>query len=35
MTGLANAAKEVREKGTFSFVDRAMLTSELNGFFPE
>lgn len=35
MTGLAEAAKEAREKGTFSFVDRALTTLELNRFFPE
>ena len=35
MTGLADAAKEAREKGTFTFVDRAMLTTELNRYFPE
>src|SRR5258706_14355923 len=30
MTGLADAAQEVRNKGTFNFVDRAILTPELN-----
>lgn len=35
MTGLADAAKEAQEKGTFTFVDRIMITPELNGFFPE
>jgi len=35
MTGLAEAAKEAREMGTFTFVDRVMITSELNRFFPE
>ena len=35
MTGLADAAQEVRDKGTFNFVDRAMLTAELNRFFPD
>ncbi len=35
MTGLLEAAQEAREQGTFSFVDRAMLTTELNRFFPE
>jgi 2-methylisocitrate lyase-like PEP mutase family enzyme len=35
MTGLADAAQEVRSKGTFSFVDRSMLTAELNRYFPE
>jgi 2-methylisocitrate lyase-like PEP mutase family enzyme len=35
LTGLMDAAQEAREKGTFSFVDRAMLTPELNLYFPE
>jgi 2-methylisocitrate lyase-like PEP mutase family enzyme len=35
MSGLADAAGEVREKGTFNFVERAMLTTELNHYFPE
>jgi 2-methylisocitrate lyase-like PEP mutase family enzyme len=35
MTGLLDAAQEARTKGTFSFVDRAMLTTELNRYFPE
>jgi len=35
MTGLIDAAKEVREKGTFTFVDHVMITPELNGFFPD
>jgi 2-methylisocitrate lyase-like PEP mutase family enzyme len=35
MTGLMEAAQEARTKGTFSFVDRAMLIAELNRFFPE
>ena len=35
MTGLADAAQEARNKGTFNFVDRAMLTAELNRYFPE
>jgi 2-methylisocitrate lyase-like PEP mutase family enzyme len=35
MTGLLDAAQEAREKGTFSFVDRAMLTAELSRYFPE
>ena len=34
MTGLLDAAQEARDKGTFSFVERAMLTAELNRFFP-
>lgn len=35
MTGLADAATEARDKGTFNFVDRVMLTSELNRYLPE
>lgn len=35
MTGLAEAAEEARTKGTFNFVDRAMVTAELNRHFPE
>ena len=35
MTGLVEAAQEARDKGTFNFVDRAMLTAELNRHFPE
>ena len=35
MTGLAEAAQESRNKGTFTFVDRIMVTPELNRFFPE
>ncbi|MFZ5778976.1 MAG: isocitrate lyase/PEP mutase family protein [Pseudomonadota bacterium] len=32
MTGLVTAAKEVKEKGTFSFVDTSIPTPELNAF---
>ena len=32
MSGLLGAAREVREKGTFSYLDRSMTTPELNGF---
>ncbi|MET0498601.1 MAG: isocitrate lyase/phosphoenolpyruvate mutase family protein [Steroidobacteraceae bacterium] len=32
MTGLLQAAREVHEHGTFSYVDRSMTTAELNGF---
>ncbi|HEX5223388.1 MAG TPA: isocitrate lyase/phosphoenolpyruvate mutase family protein [Verrucomicrobiae bacterium] len=35
MTALLEAAQEAQTKGTFSFVDRAMLTADLNRFFPE
>jgi 2-methylisocitrate lyase-like PEP mutase family enzyme len=33
MTGLIDAAREAREKGTFTFIDRAIVTPELNQFF--
>jgi 2-methylisocitrate lyase-like PEP mutase family enzyme len=33
MTGLIDAAKEAREKGTFTFIDHAVVTPELNQFF--
>jgi 2-methylisocitrate lyase-like PEP mutase family enzyme len=32
MTGLLNAAREVKEKGTLGYVDTTMATPELNGF---
>jgi 2-methylisocitrate lyase-like PEP mutase family enzyme len=32
MSGLLEAAREVKEKGTFGFLDRVMTTPELNGF---
>ena len=32
MTGLVDAATEVKEKGTFTYVDRAIATGELNDF---
>jgi 2-methylisocitrate lyase-like PEP mutase family enzyme len=32
MTGLLNAAREVKDKGTLSYVDTTMPTPELNGF---
>ncbi len=35
MTGLADAAREAQSKGTFSFVERSLLTAELNRYFPE
>jgi len=35
MTGLADAAQEARNHGTFTFVDRVITTPELNGFFPD
>ena len=30
MTGLLNAASEVKDKGQFSFLDRALTTHDLN-----
>lgn len=33
MTGLIEAAQEARERGTFTFVDQAVVTTELNRFF--
>jgi 2-methylisocitrate lyase-like PEP mutase family enzyme len=35
MTALLEAAQEAQTKGTFGFVDRVMLTAELNRFFPQ
>ncbi len=35
MTGLVDAAYEAQSKGTFSFVERSLLTAELNRYFPE
>ena len=32
MTGLLNAAREVKENGTLGYIDTAMATPELNGF---
>jgi hypothetical protein len=32
MTGLVDAAREVKDKGTFGYLDRSMTTPELNGF---
>ena len=32
MTGLLGAAREIREHGTFNYVDKAMTTTELNGY---
>jgi 2-methylisocitrate lyase-like PEP mutase family enzyme len=32
MTGLVNAAREVKEHGTFGYVDTTMATPELNGY---
>lgn len=35
MTGLAEAAQEVMARGTFTYLDRALTTPELNGYFKE
>ena len=32
MTGLADAAREVKDKGTFGYLDRSLSTQELNAF---
>ena len=32
MSGLVDAAREAKDKGTFGYVDRTMATPELNGF---
>jgi 2-methylisocitrate lyase-like PEP mutase family enzyme len=35
MTGLLNAAKEVREHGTFGYIDNSLATPEMNAFLRE
>jgi 2-methylisocitrate lyase-like PEP mutase family enzyme len=35
MTGLLEAAREVKDKGTFSYLDRAISTPDLNAFMKE
>jgi 2-methylisocitrate lyase-like PEP mutase family enzyme len=35
MTGLLNAAKEVREHGTFGYIDASLATPEMNAFLRE
>jgi 2-methylisocitrate lyase-like PEP mutase family enzyme len=35
MTGLLNAAKEVREQGTFGYIDTSLATADLNAFLRE
>ena len=32
MSGLVDAAREVKEHGTFGYVDTTMATPELNGY---
>jgi 2-methylisocitrate lyase-like PEP mutase family enzyme len=35
MTGLVSAAKEVKDKGTFTYLDTSIPTPELNAFMKE
>jgi 2-methylisocitrate lyase-like PEP mutase family enzyme len=35
MTGLFDAAKEVKDKGTFGYLDRSISTPDLNAFMKE
>jgi hypothetical protein len=35
MTGLLSAAKEVRERGTFSYIDTSLATLDMNAFLRE
>jgi 2-methylisocitrate lyase-like PEP mutase family enzyme len=35
MSGLVEGAKEVMERGSFAYLDRAMTTPELNGYFKD
>jgi hypothetical protein len=35
MTGLVEAAKEVKEKGTFGFIERSLPTPEISKFMRE
>ena len=32
MSGLVNAAREAKDKGTFGYLDHSMTTPELNAF---
>jgi 2-methylisocitrate lyase-like PEP mutase family enzyme len=32
MTGLIDAAREVKDKGTFGYLDHSLATPDLNGF---
>jgi hypothetical protein len=32
MSGLVNAAREVKEQGTLGYIDTGLTTPELNGF---
>jgi hypothetical protein len=33
MTGLAEAAREVKDKGSFGYLERSLSTAEINAFF--
>ena len=33
MTGLADAAREVKDKGSFGYLERSLSTAEINAFF--
>jgi 2-methylisocitrate lyase-like PEP mutase family enzyme len=35
MTGLFEAAREIKESGSFSYLDRSLTTPELNEYFPQ
>jgi len=35
MSGLVNAARQVKENGSFAYVDGAMTTPERNGFMSD
>jgi hypothetical protein len=35
MTGLLSAAKEVREHGTFGYIDASLATPDMNAFLRE
>jgi hypothetical protein len=35
MSGLADAAREVKEHGSFGYLERTMTTPDLNGFLRE
>ncbi len=35
MTGLVDAAREVREKGSFGYLERTLATPELNAFMED
>ena len=32
MTGLVDAAREVKDKGTFGYIDRSLATPDMNAF---